>query len=58
MKKVSILGVIFVVGLLILLKVFQDSIPRISDPTTNILILLLFVIFASIYGLSKVRKRS
>ena len=58
MKPVSIIGVIFVVLLVVLLKVFEDSIPRISDPTTNILVLLLFVIFASVYGLSKVRKRS
>ena len=58
MKPVSIIGVVFVVVLVVLLKVFEDSIPRISDPTTNILVLLLFVIFASVYGLSKVRKRS
>ena len=58
MKPVSIIGVIFVVVLVVLLKVFEDSIPRISDPTTNILVLLLFVVFASVYGLSKVRKRS
>ncbi|MBD7967328.1 hypothetical protein [Paenibacillus gallinarum] len=57
MKHVSIKGVIFVV-IVVLLKVFQDAIPRINDPTTNIIVFLLFVIFVSVYGLSKVRKSS
>ena len=54
MKHVSIKGVIFVV-IVVLLKVFQDAIPKINDPTTNIIVFLLFVIFVSVYGLSKVR---
>ena len=58
MKQVSIIGVIFVVIILVLLKVFQDSIPRISDPLTNILVLVLFGIFAVFYGVSQMRKRS
>ncbi|GIP43854.1 hypothetical protein J45TS6_23130 [Paenibacillus sp. J45TS6] len=57
MKHVSIKGVIFVV-LVVLLKAFQDAIPKINDPTTNIIVFLLFVIFISVYGLSKVRKSS
>lgn len=57
MKHVSIKGVIFVV-LVVLLKAIQDAIPKINDPTTNIIVFLLFVIFISVYGLSKVRKSS
>lgn len=57
MKHVSITGVIFVV-VVAFLKVFQDMIPRINDPTTNILVLILFVIFASVYGLPRVIKRN
>lgn len=57
MKHVSINGVIFVV-IVVLLKLFQDAIPRINDPTTNIIVFLLFVIFVSVYGFSKVRKSS
>lgn len=57
MKQVSIIGIIFTVGVLVLLKVFQDSIPRIDEPITNILIFLGFVIFAIIYGISQIRKK-
>ncbi|MFJ7734738.1 hypothetical protein ACIQ2D_00240 [Lysinibacillus sp. NPDC097287] len=58
MKKVSIMGVIFVVVILVLLKVFEDSIPKISDLLTNILILVLFGIVAVVYGVSQMSKRS
>lgn len=57
MKHVPIKGVIFVV-IVVLLKLYQDEIPRIYDPTTNIIVFLLFVIFVSVYGFSKVRKSS
>ncbi|WP_019376600.1 hypothetical protein [Virgibacillus halodenitrificans] len=57
MKQVSIIGIIFTVGVLVILKVFQDSIPRIDEPITNILIFLGFVIFAIIYGISQIRKK-
>lgn len=56
MKQVSILGIILTVGVLILLKVFQDSILRINDPITNILVFIGFVIFVTIYVVSKIRK--
>lgn len=56
MKQVSILGIILTVGVLILFKVFQDSIPRINDPITNILVFVGFVIFVTIYVVSKIRK--
>ncbi|WP_156312251.1 hypothetical protein [Lysinibacillus contaminans] len=58
MKQVSIVGIIFVLVLVVLLKVFEDSIPKISDPLTNILVLVLFGIFAVVYGVSQMRKRS
>lgn len=57
MKQVSIIGIIFTVGLLVFLKVFQDSIPRINEPITNILIFIGFVTFAIIYGASQLRKK-
>jgi quinol-cytochrome oxidoreductase complex cytochrome b subunit len=57
MKQVSIIGVIFIVVIFILLKVFQDSIPRISEPITNILVFVVFIIFMIILGLSKISKR-
>lgn len=57
MKQVSIIGVIFVVVLLVVLKVFEDAIPKISDPLTNILVLVLFGIFAVVYGISQMRKK-
>lgn len=58
MKQVSIVGIILTVGLLVLLKVFQDSIPRINEPITNILIFIGFVIFAILYGASQLRKKN
>lgn len=56
MKQVSILGIILTVGVLILLKVFQDSIPRINNPITNILVFVGFVICVTLYVVSKIRK--
>lgn len=56
MKQGSILSVILTVGIFILLKIFQDSIPRINDPITNILVFLGFVFFVTIYVVSKVSK--
>lgn len=57
MKKGSIIGVVFVVVLLVVLKVFEDEIPKISDPLTNVLVLVLFGIFAVVYGISQMRKK-
>ncbi|MFA1821718.1 hypothetical protein ACDX78_16310 [Virgibacillus oceani] len=56
MKQVSIIGIIFTVGLLVFLKVFQDAIPRISEPITNTLVFAGVVIFGVIYGVSQIRK--
>lgn len=56
MKKATLAGIIFAIGLLVLLKVLQNSIPRISDPLTNILVFLGFVLFVIIYGTSQLRK--
>ena len=58
MKKVSIAVIIFAVLLLVLLKVFQNSVPRISEPITNILIFIGFVIFAIIFGVSQLKKNN
>ncbi|MBO1004233.1 hypothetical protein [Pseudogracilibacillus auburnensis] len=56
MEKTSLVGVIITIGLLILIKVFQDSIPRVSDPLTNIIVLVAFVVFVIIYSASELRK--
>ncbi|MEK5070024.1 hypothetical protein [Sporosarcina sp. FSL K6-1508] len=56
MKKVTVFGIIIGIGLLVLLKVFQHSIPRISDPLANYTILTGFVLIAIIYGASQLRK--
>lgn len=56
MKKTTIAGIIIALGLLVLLKVFQDSIPRISDPLTNYIILIGFVLLVIIYGAFRLRK--
>lgn len=57
MKQGSIIGVVFVVVLLVFLKVFEDTVPKISDPLTNVLVLVLFGIFAVVYGISQMRKK-
>lgn len=57
MKQVSIFGMVLTLGVLIFLKVFQDSIPRINDPITNVLVFVGFVTFGIIYVISKMRKK-
>ena len=57
MKKATFFGIIFAIGLLVLLKVLQNSIPRISDPLTNILVFIGFVFFVIIYGMSQLKKK-
>ncbi|MEK3906721.1 hypothetical protein [Oceanobacillus sp. FSL W7-1309] len=58
MKQVSIIGVIFTVGILVFLKVFQDSIPRINEPITNLLVFSGVVIFGVLYGISTMKKNN
>lgn len=55
MKKASIIGIIFTIGLLVILKVFQNFIPRISDPVTNIFIFIGFIVVGVIYSVSQLR---
>jgi len=57
MKKETTVVIFFVIIFLIL-KVFEDSIPKITDPLTNILVLIAFFIFTIIYGALKPRKKS
>lgn len=56
MKKVTVAGLIIGIGVVVLLKVFQHSIPRISDPLTNYIILTGFVLFVIIFGATRLRK--
>ncbi|WP_062200479.1 hypothetical protein [Massilibacterium senegalense] len=58
MKQVSIIGVIFTVGVLVFLKVFQDSVPRISEPISNTLVIFGFIIFVVLYGISQMKKNN
>ena len=59
MKKATVARLIIGIGLLVLLKLFQDSIPRISDPLTNYIILTgLFVIILGAAILRKNKKRN
>jgi len=57
MKQVSIIGIIFTIVVLIFLKIFQDSIPRVNEPITNIFVFVGLVFIAIIYGMSRVRKK-
>ncbi|MFT9819354.1 hypothetical protein [Lysinibacillus sp. NPDC056185] len=57
MKQVSIIGIVFTIGVLICLKIFQDSISRIDEPITNIFVFVGFVFVAIIYGMSRFRKK-
>ncbi len=57
MKRAPIIGVIFIVVIFVFLKVFQDSIPKISEPITNIFVFAVFLIFIIIYGLSQMKKK-
>lgn len=54
MKKVSLVGVILAIGLLISLKLIGvgNSMLRISDPLTNTIVIIAFIIFVLIYGVS------
>lgn len=55
MKKGTVIGIS--IGVLVLLKVFQDSIPRITDPLTNIIVFTGLVLSSIIYGVSRLRKK-
>lgn len=56
MRKGRVIGVVMMVGLVILLKVFQHSIPRITNLLSNIIMLTIFVLLAIIYGTFRLRK--
>ncbi|WP_330949501.1 hypothetical protein [Virgibacillus sp. MG-45] len=58
MKQGSIIGVIFTIGILVLLKVIEDSIPKIDEPITNTLVFLGFIIFGGLYGISQMKKNN
>ncbi|KMY32381.1 hypothetical protein ACZ11_09630 [Lysinibacillus xylanilyticus] len=58
MKQVSIIGIIFTIGILIFLKIFLDSIPRVNEPITNIFVFVGFVFIAIIYGMSRIKKNN
>lgn len=47
-----------VILFVILLKIFQDSIPRITEPITNTVVLVGFVILAIVVGISQLTRSS
>ncbi|MGE7674432.1 hypothetical protein ACQKMV_12730 [Lysinibacillus sp. NPDC094403] len=57
MKQVSIIGIIFTLVILIFLKIFQETIPRVNEPITNIIVFVGLVFFTIIYGMSRIRKK-
>lgn len=56
MKKTAVIGIIIGIGLVVLLKIFQSSIPRISDPLTNYMVLIGFALFVIIFGRAQLRR--
>jgi hypothetical protein len=57
MKAKVIIGIILMAGAFICFKIFEDSIPKINEPITNIVVFVGFVTFAIVYGLSQIRKK-
>lgn len=49
MKRMSIVGFFFTVGLLMVLKVFQDRMLRFNDPIGNLIVFVSVVIVVIIY---------
>lgn len=47
-----------VILFVILFKIFQDSIPRITEPITNTVVLVGFVILAIVVGISQLTRSS
>lgn len=55
MKRLPITKIFFMVGLLVFLKLFQDFVPRISEPKINLLVFIGVIIFFIIFGISQIR---
>lgn len=49
MKRMSIVGFFFTVGLLMVLKVFQDRMLRFNDPIGNLIVFVSVIIVVIIY---------
>ncbi|MGE7021047.1 hypothetical protein [Solibacillus cecembensis] len=56
MNKMKVAVIIFMLGLLVFLKIYLNSIPRISEPISNIVVFLGFLIAAIIFGMSKLKE--
>lgn len=57
MKPIAILGIVLTIVAVALLKIFQDSIPTINEPITNISILVGIIICIVIVVVSRSRKK-
>ncbi|ATP41285.1 hypothetical protein CSE16_15150 [Solibacillus sp. R5-41] len=58
MVKMKVAGVILTLGLLVFLKIYLNSIPRISESISNIVVFLGVVIATIIFVVSKLKKMS
>jgi Flp pilus assembly protein protease CpaA len=56
MSKVKIAKIVITLGVLVLLKIFMDSAPRISEPISNAVVFAGFLIFVIYYGISEIKK--
>ncbi|MEG0438072.1 MAG: hypothetical protein RR587_02440 [Solibacillus sp.] len=56
MNKMKVAVIIIMLGLLVFLKIYLNSIPRISEPISNIVVFLGFLIAAIIFGMSKLKE--
>ena len=56
MSKVKSIKIVITIGVLVLLKIFMDSVPRISEPLSNTVIFVSFLIVAIIIGTSYLKQ--
>ncbi|MCR8643598.1 hypothetical protein NV379_13130 [Paenibacillus sp. N1-5-1-14] len=58
MSKVKIAKIVITLGVLVLLKIFMDSAPRISESISNAVVFTGFLIFVIYYGISEIKKKN
>ena len=56
MSKVKSVKIVITIGVLVLFKFFTDSIPKISNPLSNTIIFVSFLIAAIIIGTSYLKQ--
>ncbi|MGE7624849.1 hypothetical protein ACQKMD_17915 [Viridibacillus sp. NPDC096237] len=58
MNKIKIATIVIAVGVLVFLKIFMDSVPRISEPISNTIVFVGFLIFVILLGTSQIKKNN